>query len=67
LCGYENWSLIFRQESRLRPFENKKMRKILEFNMEEARINSIKLYSNELHDLFFSITIITPVLQSLRV
>jgi len=41
LCGYETLSLIFREESRLRPFENKKLRKTLTFNMEEARINWI--------------------------
>lgn len=66
LCGYESWSLIFREESRLRFFENKKMRKTLGFNMEEARINWIKPYSEEPHDLS-SLTNITQVRQSWRV
>ena len=66
LCGYETWSVIFREESRLGPFDNKKLRKTLGFNMEEARINWIKLHSEELHDLF-SLTNITQVRQSWRV
>jgi hypothetical protein len=48
LCGCETWSLIFREESGLKLFENKK----LGFNMEEASTKWIKRHSEELHDLF---------------
>ena len=52
LCGCETWSLIFREEQRLRVFENRVLRRIFAPKREEVTREWRKLHNEELHDLY---------------
>jgi hypothetical protein len=57
LYGYETWSLTFREEHRLRVFQNRVLRKI--FGPEREEDGSwIKLHNDELHSLYSSPNIV---------
>ena len=58
LYGCETWSLTFREEQRLRVFENKVLRKIVGTKREEITGKWRKLHSSELHALYWSPNII---------
>ena len=59
LYGCENWSLTFREEHRLRVFENKVLRKIFGAKRDEITGEWRKLHNAELHALYFSPNIIS--------
>jgi len=50
LNGYENWSLILREERRLREFENRMLRRIFGPKREEITREWRKLHNEELND-----------------
>jgi len=54
LHGCESWSLILREERRLRVFENRLLRRIFGPRKYEVTGERRKLHSEELNDLFFS-------------
>ena len=54
LCGCETWSLILREERRLRVLENRVLRRILGPNRDEVTGKWRKLHNKELNDLFGS-------------
>jgi hypothetical protein len=66
LYGYENWSLKFREERRLRVFENRGLRRIFGSNMDEVTGEWRKLYNEELNDLYSSPNIVR-VINSKRI
>jgi hypothetical protein len=53
LSGCETWSLTLREEHRLRVFENRVLRRILEPKREEDG-SWRKLHNDELHSLYSS-------------
>jgi hypothetical protein len=58
LYGCETWSLTLREEHRLRVFENKVLRRIFGPKRDEVTGGWRKLHNEELHDLYFSRSII---------
>jgi hypothetical protein len=58
LYGCETWSLILREECRLRAFENRVLRKIFEPKRDEVTGGWRKLHNEELHNLYSSPSII---------
>jgi hypothetical protein len=65
LYGCETWSLTLREESRLRVFENRVLRRIFGPKRDEVTGDWRKLHNEELHNLYFSPSIIRMV-QSRR-
>jgi hypothetical protein len=57
LYGYETWSLTLRKEHRLRPFENRVIRKKFGPKRDEVTGEWRKLHNKELHILYFSANI----------
>jgi hypothetical protein len=49
VCG--TWSLILREERKLRVFENRVLRRIFEAKRDEVTGEWTKLHKEELHDL----------------
>jgi hypothetical protein len=66
LYGYETWSLTFREECRLRVFENWVLRKKFGSKRDEVIGEWRKLHNEELNDLYSSTNIIR-VIKSRRV
>jgi hypothetical protein len=58
LYGCETWSLILREEHRLRVFENRMLKKIFGPKMDEVIGGWRKLRNEELHNLYCSPSII---------
>jgi hypothetical protein len=58
LYGCETWSLIFREEHRLRIFENRVLRWIFGPKRDKVTGEWRKLHNEELHDLYSSSSII---------
>jgi hypothetical protein len=58
LYGCETWSLILREEHRLRVFENRILRRIFGPKRDEVTGEWRKLHNEELHDLYSSPSII---------
>jgi hypothetical protein len=56
--GFETWSLIFREEHRLRVFENKVLRRMFGQKRDEVMGGLRELHDEELHDLYPSPSII---------
>jgi hypothetical protein len=54
LYGCETWSLILREERRLRMFENKVLRTIFGPKIDEVTAQRRKLHNEELNDLYCS-------------
>jgi hypothetical protein len=54
LYGCETWSLILREEHRLRVFENRVLRRIFGHKGDEVTGEWRKLHSGELHNLYSS-------------
>jgi hypothetical protein len=52
--GCETWSLILREERRLRVFENRVLRKVFGPKRDEVTGEWRKLHNKELNDLYFS-------------
>jgi hypothetical protein len=52
LCGYETWSLTFREDHNLRVFDNRVLRKMFGTTMDEVTGHCRRLHSEELHDLW---------------
>jgi hypothetical protein len=61
LYGFETWSLILREEGRLRVFENRVLRRIFGPKRNEVIGELRKLHNKELHDLYFSPTIVRVI------
>jgi hypothetical protein len=54
LYGCETWSLILREEHKLRVFENRVLRRIFGPKMDGMRGGGRKLHNDELHNLYCS-------------
>jgi len=52
LCGCETWSLTFREERRLRVFENRVLRRVFGPKRDEVTREWRKLHKEELGDLY---------------
>ena len=52
LCGCETWSLTLREESSLRMFENRELRRVFGPKMDEVTGECRKLHNEELNDLY---------------
>jgi hypothetical protein len=65
LYGCETWSLTLREEHRLKVFENMALRKIFGPKRDEVTGEWRKLLNEELHDLYFSPSIIR-IIKSMR-
>jgi hypothetical protein len=61
LYGCETWSLILREEHRLRVFENRVLRRIFGPKTDEVTGEWRKLHNEELHNLYLSVDIIRQV------
>ena len=59
LCGYETWSLILMEQSRLRVFENNMLRRLFVPKRDEVTGEGRKLHDEELNDLY-CLMIYTP-------
>ena len=64
--GCETWSLTLREERRLRAFENRVLRRIIEPRMDELKGEWIKLHKEEFNDLYSSPNIVR-VIKSRRI
>jgi len=53
-CGCETWSVTLRKERRLRVFENGVLRRMFDLKRDEVTEEWIKLYNEELNDLYYS-------------
>jgi hypothetical protein len=56
--GCETWSLVLREEHRLRLFENRVLRRIFEPKRDEVIGGWRKLHNEELHNLYYSPSLI---------
>ena len=54
LFGFETWSLIFRDEGRLRVFENRVLKRIFGPRIDEVRVEWTKLHNEKYNDLYCS-------------
>ena len=54
MYGFETWSFTFREERRLRVFENRVLRRIFGPKMDEVTGEWRKLHNEELNDLYCS-------------
>jgi hypothetical protein len=54
MCGCETWSVTLREEHRLRVFENRVLRRIIEFKGDGVTGEWGKLHNEEFHDLYSS-------------
>jgi len=63
-CGCETWLLTFREERKLRMFENRVLRRIFGPKRDEVTGEWRKLHSEELNDLCCSTNIIVRVVKS---
>jgi hypothetical protein len=61
LYGCETWSLTLREEHRLRVFENRMLRRIFGPKTDEETGGWRKLHNEELHNLYFSPSIIRVI------
>jgi hypothetical protein len=61
LFGCETWSLTFREEHRLRVFENRVLRRIFGLKRDEVTGEWRKLHNGELHNLYSSPDIIRQI------
>jgi hypothetical protein len=61
LYGCETWSLILKEENRLRVFENMVIRRIFGPKRNEVTGEWIKLHNEELHNLYSSPNIIRQI------
>jgi hypothetical protein len=61
LYGCETWSLTFREERRLRVFENKVLRRIFEPRRDEVTGDWWRLHNEEINVLFFSPNIVRVI------
>jgi hypothetical protein len=61
LYGCETWSLILREEHRLRVFENRVLRGIFGPKRDEVTGEWRKLHSEEFHNLYSSLNIIRQI------
>ena len=59
LYGCETWSLTLREERRLRVFENRALGRIFGLKRDEVTGEWIKLYNEELNDLYSSLNIVS--------
>jgi hypothetical protein len=65
LYGCDTWSLTLREEYSLRVFENKVLRRIFGPKRDEVMGGWRKLHNEELHDLYYSPSII-GMIRSMR-
>jgi hypothetical protein len=61
LYGSETWSLTLREEHRVRVFENRVLRRIFGLRRDEVTGEWRKLHNEELHDLYYSPSIIRMI------
>jgi hypothetical protein len=61
LYGCETWPLTLREEHRLRVFENRVLRRLFGVKRDEVIGGWWKLHNEELHNLYFSPSIITII------
>jgi hypothetical protein len=61
LYGCETWSLILREECRLRAFENRVLRRIFGSKTDEVTRGWRKLHNEKLHNLYYSPSIIRMI------
>ena len=61
LCGCETWSLILREESKLRMFENMVLRRIFGPRRDEVTGDWRRLHNEELNDLYCSPNIVRVI------
>jgi hypothetical protein len=61
LNGYETWSLTLREECRLRGFENRVLRRILQAKRDDITEEWRKLLNEELTDLYSSLSVIRMI------
>ena len=61
LYGCETWSLILREERRLRVFENRVLRKVFGPKGDEVTGERRKLHNEELSDLYCSLNIVRVI------
>jgi hypothetical protein len=61
-CGCDTWSLTLREERRLRVFENRVLRRIFGPKRDEVTGGWRKLHNEELHNLYYSSSIIRIIL-----
>jgi hypothetical protein len=66
LYGRETWSLILREENRLRAFENRVLRRIFGPMRDEVIGGRRKLHNEELHNLYCSPSILIRMTKSRR-
>jgi hypothetical protein len=61
LYGCEIWSLILREEHRLRVFENRVLKRIFGPKRDEVTGGWGKLHNEELHNLYYSPRVIRKI------
>ena len=61
MYGYETWSLILREEHRLRVFENRVLRRIFDPKRDVVTGEWRRLHNEELNDLYSSPNIIRVI------
>ena len=66
LCGCETWSLVLREERRLRVFENRVLRGIFGAKRDEVTGEWRKLRNEELNDLYCSHNIVRVIKWRMR-